>query len=680
MKVASKVVLAVLLVFGAAVYGAGGEHSAQIIEIDAGTVGRMFEGIGALSAGASSRLLIDYPEPQRAQILDVLFKPKYGASLHHLKVEIGGMVNSTDGSEPSHAHTRDEFENPKPEYYQRGYEWWLMKEAKKRNPKIFLDTLPWGAPGWIGGGEYYSQDMADYIARFIKGAKKYHGLEIDYTGIWNEHAPDLEWIKLLAGTLKRNGLGDVKIVAADLTSEHMWQIAEDMKNDPQLRDAVDVIGGHYPERDFKYGTTQIAKDTGKSLWNSEGGSLRGGGWDTFDDYARIYNRCYVEGRMTKVITWSLISSYYDILPWPGSGLMLANTPWCGSFEIKPPIWAAAHTTQFAEPGWKYIDSGCGYLDGKAGSFVTLLKPGREKDYSIIIETMDANEPQDVVFKLPKSFSKKKVSVWRSVLNKETFIRQDDIAPKAGQFQMHIEPNSLYSVTTTSGQRKGEPKSPAYIPFAKEYEMDFEDEEIGKSVKYFSDICGVFEVAERSDGKGKCLRQLMDSRGIKWAYRANRAGPYSYQTTILGEIGWADYEVSCDVYLDGPGSVLLLGRLGGFSWPTAVWPSKSIWLEVNTLGNWKLFAGQLLLVRGDTDFAERKWHNLKLVFEGTSISIFINGEEVHTITAKEFRKSFAKKITGMGDEFKNGLVGIGSGYNVVEFDNFKVKVSREIEQE
>ena len=46
----------------------------QIIHVDSKKTGRTFEGIGALSAGASSRLLIDYPEPQRSRILDYLFK------------------------------------------------------------------------------------------------------------------------------------------------------------------------------------------------------------------------------------------------------------------------------------------------------------------------------------------------------------------------------------------------------------------------------------------------------------------------------------------------------------------------------------------------------------------------------------------------------------------------------
>ncbi|WP_420874466.1 hypothetical protein [Paenibacillus qinlingensis] len=50
------------------------------------------------------------------------------------------------GTEPTHARTREELANPN---MRRGYELWLMREAKKRNPKIKLDILQWGAPGWI---------------------------------------------------------------------------------------------------------------------------------------------------------------------------------------------------------------------------------------------------------------------------------------------------------------------------------------------------------------------------------------------------------------------------------------------------------------------------------------------------------------------------------------------------
>src|SRR5438874_779495 len=73
----------------------------ETISLDAQHEGRIFEGTGAVRSAVSSRLLIDYAEPQRSEILDYLFKPNVGAGFQHLKVEIGGDVNSADGFVPS---------------------------------------------------------------------------------------------------------------------------------------------------------------------------------------------------------------------------------------------------------------------------------------------------------------------------------------------------------------------------------------------------------------------------------------------------------------------------------------------------------------------------------------------------------------------------------------------------
>ena len=57
---------------------AGRERPAETVILDGRASGWTFEGIrGALTAGASSRLLLDYPEPQRNQLLDLLFKPDF---------------------------------------------------------------------------------------------------------------------------------------------------------------------------------------------------------------------------------------------------------------------------------------------------------------------------------------------------------------------------------------------------------------------------------------------------------------------------------------------------------------------------------------------------------------------------------------------------------------------------
>ncbi len=124
------------------------------------------------------------------QILDFLFKPRFGAGFQHLKVEIGSGENSTCGSEPSHVVTREELADPKP----RGYEFWLMAEARKRNPQIILDCLPWAYPHWVG--QRFSQESADWFATFLEVARKHYGLELDWiAAAQNEMGTDLNWIR-----------------------------------------------------------------------------------------------------------------------------------------------------------------------------------------------------------------------------------------------------------------------------------------------------------------------------------------------------------------------------------------------------------------------------------------------------------------------------------------------------
>ena len=238
-------------------------EGAVVVVLDGTGAGHRFDGIGAVSAGASSRLLIDYPEPQRSQILDYLFKPGYGAALQHLKVEIGADANSTDGSEPSYART------PTDRDFTRGYEWWLMSEARKRNPNIILDSLPWGAPGWVE--KFYSPKNAEYIAGFLEGAGRERGLDIAYTGDWNETTFNGDYVKTLRQTLDRHSL-QTKLVCCDEYPKEgglEWNILQAIQKDPALNAAVAVVSVHYPRFHGKITTPPTALTIGKPLWSSE---------------------------------------------------------------------------------------------------------------------------------------------------------------------------------------------------------------------------------------------------------------------------------------------------------------------------------------------------------------------------------------------------------------------------
>lgn len=613
----------------------------QIINVDAGGGGRTFEGIGALSAGASSRLLIDYPGPQRSQILDFLFKPNFGAALHHLKVEIGGDTNSTDGSEPSIAHTREEFDHPRPEYFNRGYEWWLMREAKARNPRVLLDGLQWGAPGWIGDGKFFTDDNAEFIAAFIAGARDYQGLKMDFQGIWNEFPYEAAWIKTLRRTLDKHGLSDVKIVAADQVN--YWGMVQDIHDDPDLGQAVYSIGVHYPGGS----SPQSAKDLDKPLWASEDGPWRGD-WEGACSLARIYNRNYIVGRMTKTIVWSPITCYYDNLPIPGSGLMKANTPWSGSYEVRPAVWATAHTTQFTQPGWKYIDSGCGFLS-LGGSFVTLKNPATG-DYSIVIETMDTPygnwiDRRYVEFHLSGRLSLGPVHVWKSD-EKSQFVQLPDIQPVGNIVPVTLDGRSIYTLTTTTGQQKGSAPIPPASAFPFPYRDDFERYPVPRMPKYLSDQCGSFEVVKRADGRGKCLRQLSPKKNIEWVVKMEH--PWTY----LGSPDWSDYEVTSDVLIEKSGSAAIYGRIS-----SVTNAPQGYGLKVDESGNWEVQESSETLDKGKVALSPGTWHNLRLAFTGPSISAYIDGVRVTSI----YDTSHSK-----------GMAGLGCGWNLAQFDNFAVQ--------
>ncbi len=611
------------------------------LTLDGSKEGRVFEGIGAVSAGASSRLLIDYPEPQRSQILDYLFKPGYGASLQHLKVEIGGGVNSTDGTEPSHMRTGTE------ENYQRGYEWWLMAQAKARNPGILLDSLAWGAPGWIGGGQYWSQDMADYVVKFIKGARTYHNLDINFTGLRNEVANNTNWIITLRNSLDANGLSGVRIVAGDEWGGS-WNIVEDLLANSGIYSAVYSVGAHYP----KSQSPTNAQALSKPIWASEDG-IGGRTWSVAVKLAKLFNRNYVTGKMTKTEIWSPITAYYDNLLARDSGLMRANTPWSGNYLVAPAIWAAAHTTQFAWPGWKYLEGGASDL--LVGGSVVTLKSTNGSDYSIVIETIDASAAQVLTFHLTNGLSTGPVRVWRT-MQTDYFRQISTLTPVAGTFSLTVEPGAIYSITTTTGQGKGNDQPPPAKAFPLPFQESFESYSTNTTPKWFSDQAGTFEVVTRADGQGKCLRQVLPEPGIRWM-------PEFYPYTLLGESGWSDYEVSADVYIETNGFAFVMGRIGTIPSFSNVTPP-AYWLKIQTApGAWELRSGTNLLASGNLSVAPDTWHRLRLAMMGNSIRGWVNG---------------AKVVDLADNSCTRGLAAIGCGWHYAQFDNFAIRRLHRIE--
>jgi hypothetical protein len=70
-------------------------------------------------------------------------------------------------------------------------------------------------------------------------------------------------------------------------------------------------------------------------------------------------RLWRAGNITATIVWNLIMARYPQMRWDYTGLVAATDPFGGHYDVLPPVWAAAHTTQFTRPGWKLLPLGQG---------------------------------------------------------------------------------------------------------------------------------------------------------------------------------------------------------------------------------------------------------------------------------------------------------------------------------
>ena len=348
----------------------------------------VYYGVGGLSGGGStSRLLIDYPKQVRDEILDFLFLPNFGASLQILKVEIGSDVQSTDGSEATHMRSP----NLEDLNFQRGYEWWLLKEAKKRNPNIITYGLPWAFPGWISteidGSPFHNLDrITNYVYQWVKGAHDVHNITIDYLGIWNEIGTNREYVFTLRRKLDENGFTHVKLVSND---GQPGDILPHLINNTNYRNVIDVFGFHYP-REHDFDSYKLATSFDKPIWSSEDSSSYGD-LNGACCWARNIISHYVLNNITANIMWNLVGSYIHGTNWYGSSMLLANQPWTTAYynykdTLMPVVWVTAHYTQFIQLGWNYlpVGSGSGELQ-HGGYYMTLVSPTLEYFTIVVVK-------------------------------------------------------------------------------------------------------------------------------------------------------------------------------------------------------------------------------------------------------------------------------------------------------
>ena len=634
----------------------------------AGGLGRRFDGIGALSGGGcSTRLLTDYNSTWYNRIMDYLFLPGFGSSLQILKVEIGGDMQSTDGTEPSHMHSADD------ENYERGYEWGVMVEAKRRNPDIVLSALSWGFPGWVGEGAKspWTNSTVKYIVKWILGAKKYYNLDIDYIGMWNEKPWDKRYTLALKAAITAAGL-KTKIVGHDVLG---WSVCNDLSHDHEWAAAVDVLGAHYPGSS----NSPSCASLNKPQWASEDMSVS---WEKGAAcWARALNQNYVRANLTATIAWDLVNSFYDRLAFAGTGMLRAVEPWSGYYQIGQVLWMAAHWGQFTKPGWTFLQhgKGVGLLDN-GGSYVALTDPTGQQ-LTIIVETMERDSSQcswshsveykttyqTATFQLDSSFAHvTQLFVFFSNLSTydsdQAFVYKGTITPNSGALTLDLPVKVVYTLSTINGTKSSFGSLPPSASFPLPYEDTFDQYQVSKEAAYFADQAGSWEIIDAGGSHGKVMRQMVTEIPISWCFGSGAEAPYPF--SVIGDSNWQQpLTVSVDVMIETVGTAYVAVGVSRGSCAAGAVGSPAIVFSINTTNNgqWQLTNSTALnhsLSFGNTPITPGTWYTITLSVLSNHTEAYINGNLIGRCN--------------LNVESAKGLVAIGSSWNYVQFDNFHLK--------
>ena len=226
--------------------------------------------------------------------------------------------------------------------------------------------------------------------------------------------------------------------------------------------------------------------------------------------------------------------------------MTARTPWSGYYSVDPPVYSAAHTSQFAAVGsWLLsVGAGSGYLSG-GGSYVSYVSEGTgtnhsDINFSLVIEKVPPHKAgcgfsaqgnynvstETATFSLASGsalsskLAGKELAGFRSNFGSGTFMQPIAEGVKVGldgKFSLEIAVDDLITLTTTRsiGQVPPPlPPPPSDSPMPTAFRDDFSSYAVGSEANLWAQASGSFEVAALKDGN-KVLKQAAVGFPVKW---------------------------------------------------------------------------------------------------------------------------------------------------------------------
>jgi O-glycosyl hydrolase len=228
-----------------------------------------FMGIGGAITDASAEVFAKLSKGKQQELLNAYYDKEKGIGYSLLRT----TIHSSDFSSGSYTYIKDGDKDLKTFNieHDRQYRIPMLKEAiKTAGEKLLLYVSPWSPPAFmksngsmLKGGtllpEYY-QSWANYYTKFVKAYEK-EGMPIWGLTVQNEPMATQTWEScvysaeaerdflknFLGPTMKKEGLGDKKIVIWDHNRDLMNQRANVIFSDPEASKYAWGMGFHWYE-------------------------------------------------------------------------------------------------------------------------------------------------------------------------------------------------------------------------------------------------------------------------------------------------------------------------------------------------------------------------------------------------------------------------------------------------
>jgi glucuronoarabinoxylan endo-1,4-beta-xylanase len=338
-----------------------------------------FGGSGAYCEG----LLKNLKEPKRTEVKNLLFFD-LGTSIYRLRAWTK-IERTNDNSDPNTFNWAAFDFSTVGQYADAQV--WTAQQARDKGVTKFIASV-WSPPGWMKdtgnekNGGHLRTDMydefAEWLAAYIIGYKKHHGINIGWISIQNEPDWVAPWetctytpeqmrdvVKVVGRKFSREGMS-VKIVVPETAAvSNTPRYLSTIMSDSEATQYVDVFANHLyedkiapffnPDGAIPYlqAVAGLGAQYGKPIWQTEYSYLKKPDAGTFREAlftARHIHNVLTYENGSAYLVWGL---FWDTFS-PGAGLITISQDG-GSYTITPKFYAAKQYFKFISPGSKRIE-------------------------------------------------------------------------------------------------------------------------------------------------------------------------------------------------------------------------------------------------------------------------------------------------------------------------------------